>query len=198
MKAKKKSFLRHVVLIILGLLLGVNVYLINAKNVVGNQLPMPFGIGAAVVQSGSMEPTYYKGDLLFVKAKSAYAVGDVVVYQSGGMLIVHRIIAIDGETVITQGDANNVSDKPFSEEYIKGCVVGRIPGMGYVIDFMKTPLGILLLIGCAVLLVELSFRRDRKAAEQDEKTRRIQLLQEEIQRMKQELAETNEENESRN
>lgn len=188
MRAKPKKLLRHALLIFLGLLLGVNVYLLNARNIAGNQLPMPFGIGAAVVQSGSMEPTYYKGDLLFVKAQSDYSAGDIVVYQSEGILVVHRVIEIDGGTVTTQGDANNVPDKPFDVSSIKGSVVGRIPGVGYVIDFLKTPLGILLLVGCAMLLVELSFRREKKA-EQARKAQRIRRLRGEIAQLRQELRE---------
>lgn len=186
---QKPPILRHIVLIFLGLLLGFNVYLLNARNVAGNQMPMPFGIGSAVVQSGSMEPTYYKGDLLFVKEKSSYSVGDVVVYQSENILVVHRIIALDGETVITQGDANNAPDEPFSATHIKGCVVGRIPGVGNVIDFLKTPFGILLLIGCAVALTELSFLRERKAAEEEEKARHIRRMKREIEQLRRELGE---------
>ena len=186
MKTDKKPVFRHIILIVLGVLLGFNVYLLNAKSIAGNRMPMPFGIGSAVVQSGSMEPAYHIGDLLFVKEQPGYAVGDVVVYQSGGVLVVHRVIAIDGDTVITQGDANNAPDEPFSRDCIKGGVVGRIPGIGTAIDFMKTPIGILLLIGCAVALIELSFRRDMRA-EQDEEARRVKLLQEEIELMKQEI-----------
>ena len=188
MRAKPKNLLRHALLIFLGLLLGVNVYLLNARNIAGNQLPMPFGIGAAVVQSGSMEPTLYKGDLLLVKAQSDYSAGDIVVYQSEGILVVHRVIEINGGIVTTQGDANNVPDRSFDVSCIKGSVVGRIPGVGYVIDFLKTPLGILLLIGCAVLLVELSFRREKKA-EQDRTAQRIRRLRGEIAQLRQELRE---------
>lgn len=186
MRDKPKNILRHIILIFLGLLLGVNVYFLNARSIAGNQLPMPFGIGAAVVQSGSMEPTLYKGDLLFVKEQSDYSVGDIVVYQSEGILVVHRIVATTGDTVTTRGDANNVPDRPFDAGCIKGSVIGRIPGVGYVIDFLKTPLGILLLVGCAVLLVELSFRREKKA-EQDEEAQRIRRLRREITQLKQEL-----------
>lgn len=188
MRDKPRDILRHMVLIFLGLLLGINVYFLNARSITGNRLPMPFGVGAAVVQSGSMEPTLYKGDLLFVKAQDDYGVGDIVVYQSEGILVVHRIVAVNGDTVTTQGDANNVPDKPFDAGCIKGRVIGRIPGVGYVIDFLKTPLGILLLVGCSVLLVELSFRREKKA-EQNETAQRIRQLRGEIMKLRQELGE---------
>lgn len=63
-KKKQRSILRRILLIIIGLILGVNVYLANAKGIVGNKLPMPFGYGMANVLSGSMEPTFSKGTLL--------------------------------------------------------------------------------------------------------------------------------------
>ncbi len=197
-ESRKKTILRRLVLIFLSLLLGINMYLLNAQNVTGNQMPMPFGIGSAVVQSGSMEPTYSIGDLLFVKAQPDYAVGDIVVYQYEGILVVHRIIATDGNTVTTQGDANNAPDEPFSVTHIKGVVVGRISGVGYAIDFMKTPLGIILIIGCAVMMIELSIRQDKRAEDEDEKALQIHRLQEEIAQVKQELSKTKNDTENKN
>lgn len=44
-KKKQRSILRRILLIIIGLILGVNVYLANAKGIVGNKLPMRFGYG---------------------------------------------------------------------------------------------------------------------------------------------------------
>ena len=189
MKARRKVILRRIGLALLGLLLGVNVYVLNARSVGGNRLPMPLGFGAAVVQSGSMEPTYCKGDLLFIKPAAQYAVGEIVVYQSGGSLVVHRILSLDGSTVITQGDANNAPDAPFDVSCIKGRVVGRIPAIGLAIDFFKTPLGILLLLGLAILLVELSFRRakNRPAPPPDRPASEADLLRAEIEALKKEL-----------
>ena len=56
--------------------------MINAKNLVGNNLPMPFGYGAAVVLSGSMEPAFSKGDLIIVKETDEYGLNDIVVFES--------------------------------------------------------------------------------------------------------------------
>lgn len=184
---KKSKILRRSLLVLLGLLLGFNIYLLNARTVGNNQLPMPFGIGIAVVQSGSMEPTFAKGALLFAVKKDSYRVGDIVVYQSKGILVVHRIIAKNGTTIVTKGDANNVADDPFDVSAVKGTAVVWVPGVGYLIDFFKSPFGILLLIACAVLLVELSFRRDKKQKQFDEKALHKKYLEEEIRRLKQEM-----------
>ena len=184
MNKASKNIVRRVLLVLLGLVLGFNVYMFNANTVAHNSLPMPFGIGCAVVQSGSMEPTYSVGDMLFVKQKSQYSVGDVVVYQSQGDLVVHRITAIQGNSVTTQGDANNMSDAPFEASNIKGVVVGCIPVVGYAVDALKTPFGILIILALAILLIELSFRRDHKNSENDEKANRIRAMREEIEQLK--------------
>lgn len=175
---------RYILLVLIGLLLGINIYILNARTITGNQLPMPFGLGLASVQSGSMEPVLYKGDLLLVKERQDYAEGDIVVYQSEGLLVVHRIIDIDGRSVTTQGDANNIPDESFDMDCIKGEVVLRMPAAGYVIDFLKTPAGVIVLILLAALFLEISSMRDKKRRQQDAKAVRIRQLQEEIERLR--------------
>ena len=76
----RSIWIRRLVLVLLGLLMGLQIYFVNAGRVMGDPLPMPFGYGAAVVLSGSMEPTYSAGDLLIVKKADHYQTGDIVVY----------------------------------------------------------------------------------------------------------------------
>ena len=122
---------------------GVNVYFANASGIGGNHLPMPFGYGIANVLSGSMEPTFSKGALLLVKEEKKTEPGQIVVYQSGQELIVHRVIQIEGNLVTTKGDANEAADPVFDASQIKGVVVGWIPFLGSLVSFLKTPVGII-------------------------------------------------------
>lgn len=183
-KQNKGQILRRIVLIVTGLILGVNVYLANARGIVGNQLPMPFGYGIANVLSGSMEPTFSRGTLLLVKETDEFQVGDIVVYQSGNELIVHRITALNGKQVTTQGDANNVADPVFSEEEIKGVVISWIPHLGTAVSLLRTPAGIILILIIAFLLVEGSFRKQREADDME-----LERIKEEIRRLKKEKEE---------
>ena len=182
MKPKKHSFFRHALLVVFGLILGVNVYFSNAKLLVGNALPMPFGTGAAVVLSGSMEPTLSKGDLIFVRKSDIIEQGDIVVYQSGSSLIMHRVVQLDGTSVVTQGDANNVPDEPIQTAQIKGVVIGWIPAVGILFNALKTPVGAFITLLAAVALIELSFRKQK---DEDDKT--LSEVKEEIRRLKEEL-----------
>lgn len=179
---------RRALLVFLGMVLGFNVYLTNAQTVTRNQMPTPFGIGIAVVQTGSMEPALHAGDLLFVKPVGDYDLGDIVVYPSGNSLVVHRIVGISGTTLTTQGDANNTPDTPFQQKEVLGKVVFSVAGLGYVFEFLKTPLGMLMIAGIAIALVELSFRHDKKLAEKDDKEAlKREIIKEEIRQLKIEL-----------
>lgn len=183
LKQKKRIF-RRLFLIFVGLILGLNIYLANAGTILGNKLPMPFGYGLANVLSGSMEPTFSKGTLLLVKDTRQVQEGDIIVYQSGNELIVHRIVSLNGEKVITQGDANNVADEPFEKSQIKGKVIGWIPMLGNVAAILKTPVAIILVLILAFLLVEGSFRKQKDADEQQ-----LDAIKEEIRRLKTEISE---------
>lgn len=182
MKIKMKDILRLLILVICGTVLGVNVYLANARNLVGNQMPMPFGYGAAVVLSGSMEPELSVGDLILVKESDEIEVNDIVVYQDMSSLVVHRVIDVQDNLITTQGDANNVSDEPMDISLVKGVVFFCIPGVGTLVNFLKTPVGIVLTILLAILLVEIPRRNEMK---QDDEER--QKLIDEINELKKEI-----------
>ena len=166
-KQRWKGFFRILLLSICGMILGLNLYQLNANRLVGNQLPMPFGYGAAVVLSGSMEPEISQGDLIFVKETLDYIENDIVVYQDGNMLVVHRIIQINEDEIITKGDANNVMDKPIQKTAIKGEVVAWIPYVGEVVNWIKTPIGTILIATIAIALVEIPRRREKKKDEDE-------------------------------
>lgn len=179
MAKKWKNGLRSLLLVFAAAVLGVNIYLWNARSLMGNSLPMPFGYGAAVVLSGSMEPAIQIDDLIIVAAQPDYKENDIVVYQNGNMLVVHRIIELQPDTVITQGDANNAPDAPVRKEMIKGRVVGCIPGAGGITRLLKSPAATVILVGGALLLSELTLRREKKK-DQDE----LEKIKDEIRRLK--------------
>ena len=179
-----KNILRIIALSCVGVFLGFNIYIWNAKSLMGNVLPMPFGFGTAVVLSGSMEPTLSVDDLIFVKAQESYEVGDVVVYQSGSLVVVHRVVSIEGDTVITQGDANNAPDDEMSISLIKGRMVGSLKNAGGIVRLLKSPVVSVGLLAAAVLLMERSYRKERQQGNEE-----IDKIKEEIRRLKAEQEE---------
>ncbi|KAK4619472.1 Signal peptidase complex catalytic subunit sec11 [Fulvia fulva] len=102
-----------------------------------------------VVLSGSMEPAFQRGDLLFLWNRGVETqVGEVVVYNVRGkdIPIVHRVIRRFGGgaaplQLLTKGDNNAADDTELyarGQNYldrskdIVGSVIGYVPFVGYV------------------------------------------------------------------
>ena len=183
---KKHFILRILLFVLISAVLGVGIYSWNAKSLTGNVLPMPFGVGVAVVLSGSMEPESSIDDLIIVKRADSYQVGEVVVFQDGHSLVVHKIIAIDGETVTTKGTANNVADEPIHMSKIKGKVVDDFAGLGAVVTVIKSPIVTVLILALAGYLLVLSYRKEKESEQKE-----LDAVREEIEKLKQNQSEKN-------
>lgn len=134
------------------------------------------GYEVLVVQSGSMEPVYHVGSLIYVKSvePEELEVGDVITFEIGnGVRGTHRIIEIldnNGElSFITKGDANEVEDnKPVVEDAIVGQVKFTIPKLGFFITYIQQPPGTYIAISVAAMLLlliilpELIFQSEKK------------------------------------
>ena len=92
------------------------------------------------VESNSMVPVFYKGDILILKGvpEGDLKVGDIVVYSVEGrsVPIVHRIVKMNPDgSYQTKGDANDGQlqfEYHVAEEEIHGRVVMIIPYLGWV------------------------------------------------------------------
>ena len=100
-----------------------------------------------VVISGSMEPTYEKGDILVVKRVNVDTIveGDIIVFDSpfGGIPIVHRVYEIRGSFgeryFVTKGDNNPSPDTYYQTEHpgipgehVIGEPLVKIPKIGLI------------------------------------------------------------------
>jgi len=107
-----------------------------------------------VVLSGSMEPAFYRGDLLFLTNydEEEIRVGEIVVFKIEGrdIPIVHRVLKLhekeDGSIkALTKGDNNNVDDRGLyapgqywlARKDIVGRARGYLPYVGYVTIMMN-------------------------------------------------------------
>lgn len=102
-----------------------------------------------VVLTGSMEPSISPGDYVTILKvnKDKLKEGDVITYTRENAAVTHKIVSIDGDTVITQGTANNIADDPITKEDIIGKCVFKIPKVGYIMKFMSSLSGLILIFG---------------------------------------------------
>ena len=127
-------------------------------------LPYAFGYQTLAVLSGSMEPAYHVGSIVFVKKVPAdeIKVGDPITFRlsNEATFATHRVVRIDKDKkqFVTKGDANNMEDGPTSFESLVGRASNiSVPLLGYISVNIKTPKGILAATGVIVLIVLLSF-----------------------------------------
>lgn len=155
----------------------------------GVRLPMYFGNGLATVDSGSMEPVIHVGSLITLKKQDSYNSGDIITYKNeDNILITHRVVKISNGIVTTKGDANKVSDPTFSEENIVGRVTHIIPGVGYIVHGLKSPVTLFVLILIVLYCICMDLLGYSKRGEEEiltvEREMSEQLLKEEVSRKK--------------
>ena len=126
-----------------------------------------FGLTPLTVLSGSMEPTYHVGSIIYIKdvEPAELQAGDPVTFHLAGTTIAtHRIIEVqersEGLYFVTQGDANDNPDSPIPATSVIGKPVFTIPYLGYLSSFIQTPKGILYVVFCSVGVLLLSFIAD--------------------------------------
>ena len=169
------------------------------------------GYQCYTVISGSMEPEYSVGDLLYVKDVdvNTIKVGDPITFILNEDLVVatHRVIRIDAENqrFYTKGDANDIEDQsPVHFNNVIGVPKFSIPKLGYVSDFIQNPPGMYVTIGIGVLLILLVFVPDMIGKKKEEEKGEAAAVQTEIdtaaeenEKLKAELAQLRAEMESK-
>jgi signal peptidase len=162
--------------------------LIVVTIVVGTQLFVGSALGASpvyVVVSSSMVPTLEIGDLVIVEnvSFSGIKAGQVIIYiqptpegscpNPQGLTIVHRVVAITSQGLITQGDdriTNSRPDEPYNwppvpAQCVKGVVVLAVPYLGLISMAIKYPwnYALVALILLFVFFTELRpFRKEKE------------------------------------
>lgn len=143
-----------VITVLLCIILLFNVIMLIQKKAGHKKYPTVLGYGAGVIISGSMTGTINVDDMVITKEQKDYHIGDIILFEEGSMLVTHRIVDRNDTGFITKGDANNSIDlKSVSQQAIYGKVVRILPKFGKVVQFLRSPLGLMLIVLVGFLLI---------------------------------------------
>lgn len=126
-----------------------------------------------VVSGDSMEPTLHSGDLVILRAQDSYDIGDIATFAvpegepGAGALIIHRLIGVEGDAWVPQGDNRDREDewRPTDDD-IKGELWVHVPRGGkHLMTVMQPPLLAALAGGGATMWILL---REPKKTRKDE------------------------------
>lgn len=133
--------------------------------------PRLVGMDVFTVLSGSMEPAYHTGSLIYVKDVDPFEIepGQVITFMlSEDTVATHRVVGVvpdeDEPGTIrfrTKGDANNVEDGSLVHyKNIIGTPVFTIPQLGYLANYIQNPPGMYLAISAGAILLMMVFIPD--------------------------------------
>ena len=130
------------------LIVGLLLYYAGKRLITKDKTASIFGYSFYHVSTNSMVPVINGGDFIVVKERKEYRVGMDITYQldKNSTPITHRIVEIDGNTIITEG-VNNDGDRddPFDVSCIVGEVVFVWRNYYDFINFVSSPTGIILI-----------------------------------------------------
>ena len=176
-----------------------------------------FGLAPYTVLSGSMEPNFHVGSLIYVceAEPSELEVGDPITYTlENGTVVTHRIVEILGDpnspsaSYMVKGDANkDIDGTPVPYSRVIGEAVFHIPLLGYLSYYLHTPLGIVLAAAVIVLLIMMTFLPDlikslledekkEEAAQEEKGESNTERLRREIEELREAVKEKNSPSES--
>ncbi len=137
------------------------------------------GLQVFTVLSGSMEPSYHTGSLIYVKGVDPFELesGDVITFMlDEDTVATHRIVEVvpdeEDTSVVrfrTKGDVNDVEDGSLVHyKNVIGSPVFSIPGLGYVANYIQNPPGLYVAISAGAILLILVFLPDIFAGDKKE------------------------------
>ena len=137
------------------------------------------GIRTFTVLSGSMEPTYHVGSLIYVKKVDSAAIrpGQVITFMlDENTVATHRVVEVvpdedDPSTLRfrTKGDANEAEDARLVHyKNVIGTPVFSIPYLGYATNYIQHPPGMYVAISAGAILLLLMFLPDMFPDDRDE------------------------------
>ena len=165
------SAIWRVMLILLAAVLAISACtLAYDKFVKKSKIPSVFGYSMLIIASPSMTGAIEAGDAIIIKNSDSYAVGDVITYfpADESFSVTHRIVRTEGDKFYTKGDANPSEDPdPVLIEQIAGKVTVKLDKVGYFIEWLKSPVGIIFAATFIVLLILIIVIEDKRREKTD-------------------------------
>lgn len=148
--------------------------------------PTLFGYQMYFIRTGSMSPYLEPGDVIISKKydggelKAGRDDGDVVTYwgevRGKTDLITHRVIDVYEDTVITQGDDNNLKDPPITKDEIEAVMVYKTVIIDKIYRVISTAWGFWLFVFAPIAALIVSeivslvkeLKKEKEVADEDE------------------------------
>ena len=168
-----------------------------AKN--PDQVPMVFGGALLSIDSDSMTITkndkgdiisgaFNKGDMIYIKEVDPNELvdGQIITFRApDGVFVTHRIVGFteDGKIEVAGDVLHSVEE--IEKDWVQGVYVTRFANLGNVAEFIRSPWGLLVMLGIPSLILFVPDFLKKKKENDQEKIKTLE-LQAELQKLKEE------------
>lgn len=124
-----KKVIVNLIIFILGIIAIISIWVFIQLNVQHKQYTDIFGYSVLSTETGSMSPTIEKGDIVIIKIGDEIRENDIITYKKDNVLVTHRIVNINGDSIIAKGDYNNTEDEPIKKDEVIGkevCIINNV------------------------------------------------------------------------
>lgn len=118
-----KDIIINLIIFILGIIAILAIWTSIQLNVQKKEYANLFGYSIFSTETGSMSPTIEIGDVIIVKIGEQVQEKDIITYKKDNSFITHRIVKIEGNSIIAKGDNNNTQDEEITQDAVVGKVV---------------------------------------------------------------------------
>lgn len=118
-----KKVIVNLIILVLSIIAILVIWGFIQLNIQNKEYVNIFGYSVLSTETGSMSPTIEVGDIIIIKIGDEIKENDIITYKQDDVLITHRIEQIDGDTIITKGDYNNIQDEPIERNQVIGKAV---------------------------------------------------------------------------
>lgn len=118
-----KDIIINLIIFILGIIAVLAIWTSIQLNVQKKEYANIFGYSIFSTETGSMSPTMEIGDVVIVKIGEQVQEKDIITYKKDNSFITHRIVKIEGNSIIAKGDNNNTQDEEITQDAVVGKVV---------------------------------------------------------------------------
>lgn len=160
---KTVKIIANVCYAILSIILIILIYNIIQMSLLNKPYMDIFGYSFFQVRTGSMSGTLEIGDIIIVKLTKDVKENEIITYEKEGILITHRIIKKERESIIAKGDRNNAADSPINSDEVIGKVVYVFKNVEVWKKVFRTPeVSILLIITLVLVGITISIKEKKE------------------------------------
>jgi signal peptidase len=162
-----KNCIINLIIFILGIIAIITIWTTIQLNIQNKEFVNIFGYSIFSTETASMYPTIQIGDIVVVKIGEQTKEKDIITYKKDNAFITHRIIEINGDSIIAKGDNNNTQDEAITKDAIIGKVVFIISNVE-VWKLVFSDFGVLIPIVITVILFVILVSYKEKTGEKND------------------------------